>query len=221
MVLGFFFIDSNVLSNITPFITQKTPPFFKYPPFSFISSEAQHILIQIWHNNCLIKSKFKQEFSILGGPFMKQSIAIMVILLPLQVFAMDPITDDEMNTITGAVGVHIYVEGEVTTPTYQVLQWKKHRNLRERTQSVQELNQKHSDIYEISYDDCELRFDTGKSENNFWINGNNANRKNRSLLKIGNPTAAPEISTENIHLSFKELSVRISSAPESIQIIPR
>jgi len=153
---------------------------------------------------------------------MKQSIAIMVImLLPLQVFAMDPITDDEMNTITGAVGVHIYVEGEVTTPTYQVLQWQKHRTLRENNQSVQKVNNNKTDIYEISYDDCELRFDTGKSENDLWINGNNTVATNRSLVKIGTPTAAPDISTENIHLSFKELSVKISSAPEAIHIIPR
>jgi len=153
---------------------------------------------------------------------MKQSIAIMVILLlPLQVFAMDPITDDEMNTITGAVGVHIYVEGEVTPPTYQVLQWQNHRTLNEKNQSAKQVNLNKSDIYEISYDDCELRFDTGKSEQNIWINGNKAVTSNRSLVKIGSPTAAPEISTENIHLSFKEISVKISSTPEAIYIIPR
>jgi hypothetical protein len=153
---------------------------------------------------------------------MKQIIAIMVIsLFPLQVFAMDPITDDEMNTIIGAVGVHIYVEGEVTTPTYQVLQWQKHRTIRDNSQSVQEINHNKSDTYEISYDDCELRFDSGKSENNLWINGNQAKVSNRSLVKIGTPTAAQEFSTDNIHLSFKEISVKISSVPEAIHIIPR
>jgi hypothetical protein len=152
---------------------------------------------------------------------MKQSIAIIILLLPLQVFAMDPITDDEMNTITGAVGVHIYVEGEVTTPTYQVLQWQKHRTLKKNNQSVQDGNQENSDIYEISYDDCELRFDKGKSDKDLWINGNTVDISNRSIVKIGSPTAAQELSTDNIHLSFKEISVKISSVPEAIQIIPR
>lgn len=153
---------------------------------------------------------------------MKLSIAIiLMVLLPLQAFAMDPITDDEMNTITGAVGVHIYVEGELIQPTYQILQWRNRTVFNGKKKSVKQLNKKNSDIYEISYDDCELRFDSGKSDNNMWISEENAVKLNRSIIKIGSPTETPEISTGNIHLSFQEISVNISKAPESIHIIPR
>jgi hypothetical protein len=151
---------------------------------------------------------------------MKQSIAILVmLLLPLQVFAMDPITDDEMNRITGAVGVHIYVEGEVATPTYQVLQWQKHRTLNKA--SSKQRNPKKSDIYEISYDDCELRFDDGKTGQSVWINAENAVTSNHSLVKIGSSASAHEIATGNLHLSFKEISVKVSNVPDTIYIIPR
>jgi len=158
----------------------------------------------------------------LGDPSMKLSIAIILMaFIPLQAFAMDPITDDEMNTITGAVGVHIYVEGELTQPTYQVLQWRNHPVFNGKKQSLKQVNKKKSDIYEISYVDCELRFDSGNSDQNIFMNEDNAVITNRSIVKVGSPTETSEISTGNIHLSFQEISVNISKAPEAIHIIPR
>jgi len=165
---------------------------------------------------------------------MIKSIAILIFLLiPFQVFAMDPITDAEMNNITGAVGVHIYVEGEDTSPTYQVLLWQNNRSSEDEKRSVQKINQNNNDIYEISYDDCELRFDSGKTEDDgLWINGKEAVASNRSFVKIGTPTAAPEISTGNIHLNFQsgntlgsidstDMTVTIPQTPKAIYISPR
>jgi len=153
---------------------------------------------------------------------MKHIITIMLIIFfPLQVFAMDPITDDEMNTITGAVGVHIYVEGELTQPAYQVLQWQNHSTIKEKKHVLKQLNQKNADILEISYEDCELRFDNGNSEQDLLINVNETGASNRSLVKIGSPKAAPEVSSGILHLSFKEISVKISNLSDAIQIMPR
>jgi hypothetical protein len=146
---------------------------------------------------------------------------MIIIFLPHKVFAMDPITDDEMNTITGAVGVHIYVEGELTQPAYQVLQWQGNKNLKEKKRVLKQLYPNKADIYEISYDDCELRFHTGKTEQDVLINVDETGASNRSLVKVSSPKPAPEISTGTLHLSFKEISVQISNPSEAIHIIPR
>ncbi|MBF0451096.1 MAG: hypothetical protein HQK75_10365 [Candidatus Magnetomorum sp.] len=165
---------------------------------------------------------------------MKTCIAFMILLLlPFQVFSMDPITDAEMNNITGAVGIHIYVEGEETSPTYQILQWQIHSPEQDKKTSKEKINQNINDVYEISYDDCELRFDTGKTEQDgLWINGKEAISANRSFVKIGSPKTAPEIATENFHLTFKDgssfgnidspdLTVSIPQTPKAIYISPR
>jgi len=190
------------------------------------------ILIQLtFKNMSSIKSTGKKAS---WRKTMKYSIILIIILiLPLQVFAMDPITDAEMNNITGAVGVHIYVEGENNQPAYQVLQWQNNSSQNDEKSQIKKLNQSIHDIYEISYDDCELRFDLGKTEEDgLWINGKEAVAANRSFIKIGSPTSAPELSTGNIHLNFKDgaglgaidpsdMTVSIPQTPDAIFISPR
>ncbi|ETR70433.1 MAG: hypothetical protein OMM_08818 [Candidatus Magnetoglobus multicellularis str. Araruama] len=95
------------------------------------------------------------------------------------------------------------------------------------------MNHAIQDIYEISYDNCELSLDKGKTnQNGLWINGKEAVTANRSFVKIGDPLTAPEISSDDIQLNFKDgnslgsvesgdISVSIPQAPDAIYISPR
>ncbi|KPA11876.1 conserved hypothetical protein, secreted [Candidatus Magnetomorum sp. HK-1] len=159
-------------------------------------------------------------------------VFMSLMLLPIHAFSMDPITDDEMNNITGAVGVHIYVEGEDHSPTYQVLQWQIHGPDNKTKRSKKNLNLNINDIYEISYEDCELRLDTGKTEQDgLWIKGKEVVTGNRSFVKIGSPQTAPDISADNFQLTFKDgnsigkntfdMRVSIPKTPDAIYISPR
>ena len=158
---------------------------------------------------------------------------LCLVLLPFKAFSMDPISDDEMNNITGAVGVHIYVEGEDRPPKYQVLQWQIHRHKKKIKQTKENINQSINNIYEISYQDCELRLDTGKTEeNDLWIKGKEILKSNRSFIKIGSPQRAPDIPVDNFQLTFKDgnnignlegsdMRVSIPQTPDAIYISPR
>ena len=148
---------------------------------------------------------------------MKKIICIFILtFFSGQLYAMEPITDDEMNLITGAVGVHIYVEGDNTAPRFQVLKWQNNIQ-REISNSAEEGDQNHPHIYEISYDDCELRFNPDKQE----TIEKNAVSNDRSFVKIGNSTSATEISNGAVHLSFKEVSVSLNHKQGGVIIIPR